>query len=268
MLTPIVREYYRRYGERIGVDTLFLDVFKNNPYVTRLSDNSEIINLDGCYEKNFDIHPIEMYALKVFGDVDFIAGKSMELFTTRNDKKFVDNFLKSKSINSRPIMVLHFSRTWAKLKEEILDKITHWFLNMDFCVIVIGSGHQDEYFPYKIIDNNLIFVVNWDIQKVKCLMERSDIYFGCDGGVSHIASTCKNLRQVVCFGAINPEFRKPFDKDIFISITGECDDKFCAEKNKKILSNGECCGISCDKDYKCTREITFENIIDKVNELW
>lgn len=262
MLTPIVREYYYRFKEPVYVDTLFSDVFKYSPYIST-ERYGKVIDLDGCYEKNFNEHPIDMYSKKIFKDINLQTSKEVELFCIDDDKIFVDEYLKNKNINKK-IAILHFGMTWAKISLEKLDILTNYFLR-SYNVFIVGTGHVDEYFPYNIKNDDLNFIVNWDIHKIKSLMERSEIYFGFDGGVSHLASTCKNLKQVVCYGPVDSECRKPFNKEKFIAITGECENKFCAEKNKKMLDNGECHGINCSFDYKCTKDIDVNYIIEKIN---
>lgn len=264
MLTPVIREYKRRNpDEDIYIETEYNNVFENNPNVKKYKTQqfSKLYNLDGCYEKNFNIHPIDMFGVKLLGDDNF--DKSIEFNYTEKEKNEVDEWIKNKSKRSKVIM--HLGMTWAKLNKEVVNSFIKWLLDRYF-LIIVGGGHSDEYYPYTIINDNLVYLSKWSLGKLKYLMDISYFFFGTDSGVSHIASS-SNIPQIVIYGAINPETRKPFRDKIFIPIVGKCENQFCAERNKKMLGNGECHGIICTEQYKCTMNIKFEQIIEKVEKV-
>ena len=89
MITPAIREYkYRNPDAFFGIETDCSHVFCNNPFVDiagprisrQHSAGEDIVDLNGIYERNFNRHPVDVYAQAILGDLNFHGGKELCLF--------------------------------------------------------------------------------------------------------------------------------------------------------------------------------------------
>lgn len=263
MLTPLVRELRRIYpDDYLGIETLCSNVFLNSPYIdeakpkiNRPKEHRYI--LDGVYESNFDIHPVDAYARNL-GIT--LKTKKMELFHTESDRCLVNSWW-NKTIpnNGKPVVVMHLGLTWVPLQAEQFDKLID-LINHKYNLVLVGQRNHTEYYPK---DNSKFFDLTTSkltIQQLSWLIEKADVYFGTDTGVLHIAGTT-STPICACFSFINPECRKPFREGLpfkWVSATKHCDTPFCAERNKRTSPSGDFAGVKCDRSFACAQGITAE----------
>lgn len=276
MMTPAIRQLRLNNPDMyIGIETFFPDVFKNNPYVSEASNkivkrNEKIVVLDAYYEKNLDRHPVDCYADGILGSDKELLSKNTELFVDENDRIFVDDWMSQISYGNKKIIVIHFGTTWVPIIGEEFEKVLN-FLRKKFIVVLIGRKVSDkEYYPRNL--DNVIDLVDkeWSIHKIQWLIEKSDLFFGTDTGVMHIASTT-NTPIVCCYSFVNPKNRIPFRDGVdFRSVhvsSNVCSSLFCAESNKKLCSNGDFGGVKCDKSFICAKKITSKMMIKAIKEI-
>lgn len=266
MLTPLVRELRCIYpDDYIGVETLCSNVFLNSPYVDEAKPKidkpkQKTYILDGVYESNFDIHPVDAYARSL--DIT-LKSKKMELFHTEEDRLLVDSWW-NKTIpnNGKPVIVMHLGLTWVPLQAEQFDKLIA-LVNHKYNLILVGQRNHTEYYPKdnsKFID---LTTSRLSIQQLSWLIEKADGYFGTDTGVLHIAGTT-STPVCACFSYINPESRMPFRECvpfIWVSAIQYCNAPFCAERNKSTTPSGDFAGVKCDKNFACAQGITAEMML-------
>lgn len=271
MLTPIVRELrLQNPDEYIGIKTFYPNVFDNNPYVDAASNSltkngEKIISLDGAYEKNFDIHPVDSYAKAVGVE---LSSKRIELFHTDKDRTIIDNWWKNNVPDNKPVIVLHLGLTWVPVQTVVFDDLIDK-MHKEYSFILVGQRNHSEYYPKdpsKVID---LTVSKFSIQQLSWLIEKADCYFGTDTGILHVAGTT-STPICCCFSFVNPECRKPFREHVKfkgISATEYCDMSFCAERNKRMCPNGDFGGVICNKNFVCARGIDIDMIINGIREV-
>ena len=113
MTTPIIKELKRRYPDaHIWMQTGCKEVFEHHPDIKRVVDCGierwvdEVIDLDLAYELRPDLHIVDAYSFKAFGNN--IEDKRLEIFSCSNDKKALQTILQgSLEIEKDRYVVLH-----------------------------------------------------------------------------------------------------------------------------------------------------------------
>lgn len=263
-LSPIVKELKRRNPEQfIGISSIYHNIFDNNPYVDahgrNLASSDTIINLDGYYENRMANHPVLLYAHKVIGD-GLLEYNGLELFESEHDRIVVDNWLADNLDFDKKTIVCHLGITWVQIQDYVLEEVIQRLVK-EYNVILIGRG--TEYIPKCEGWINLMGD-KFNIQRMKHLISKCNLFFGTDSGMSHVAS-CTPIPQVVCYSFINPAWRRPLNKNNFKAVVANCPNQFCAE-DKKIMENNEFRGVSCE--YKmCSLDIRTNQILDAIELL-
>jgi heptosyltransferase III len=105
--TPIVKLLHEKYEALclITVATRHPEVFKNNPYISKIlsmkdlrsleSNYDVILNLDLCYEKNRSLHITNAYSFLAFGVQKNFQFLQPEIFLSSKDEKILEKFLKN-----------------------------------------------------------------------------------------------------------------------------------------------------------------------------
>ena len=263
MMTPVIREYKKRNPhEKIWIETLCVEAFKNNPYVYHASNTKhgftdERINLNGCYEKDFNEHPVFLYAKEAFGNEKLSSGYKLDIFSDREDYDFIREQIFLLKID-RPIVTCHFGRNWTLVKDEILSSVIDLLIECGYCVIILGKGVENE---YKAPDKNVINLIgrNLSLQQIHALMKYSKLFVGTDTGISHVAFASE-IPAIVFYGFVSPECRRPINDIPFLGIKGECELMPCAEKIKNISPNGDFTGVNCKTDYSCVKNLKVDAV--------
>lgn len=272
LMTPAIRQLrLDNPNIYIGVETFYPDVFSNSPYVNEaarriIKPNEKVVELDAHYEKNLDQHPIDAYARAILGH-NKLNSKMTDLFVTEKDRHYVDTWWKKSIIPGKRVIVVHFGTTWVPIEGKEFDKLLH-YLTKRFVVILVGRKiPPKEYYPSNLDGVVSLVDQEWSIHQLQWLIEKSDLFFGTDTGVMHIASTT-NTPIVSCYSFVNPEYRKPFrDYVDFKAVVGKkssCSDLFCAEKLKKLLPSGDFAGPRCPIDYACAKSISSGMMVTQI----
>jgi len=275
MMTPALRELRRRRpDEFIGVKTIFPDVFKNSPYVDCATPvlhraGEHVVNLNGVYEKDFGRHPVAVYAEKIVGDCSF-ESLNLELFPSESDRVAVDDWWSRNISDSSPVIVVHFGVTWVPLNGTELERAIEE-LSKAYTIVLVGRRipHKEYYPQNHHLTVNLVDA-EWSIHKLNWLIQKADYFLGTDTGVMHIAAA--TTTPIVCmYSFVHPQFRMPFRNGVpFEPVVGKldlCDTPFCAEKHKRMTPSGDFAGVRCPRQYVCSKSITAEMILGKIEKV-
>ncbi len=265
LTTPIIRKLFKKYDGlcSITVATRYPDIFKNNPYVKKVISIHDlrrleeaydyILDLDFCYEKNRNLHITQAYNFYAFGANSTNENLQPELFSTIEDKRIAETFIKN---IDGPYVVCHNridstqpyrnvpSKQWANLIRSLKIKTGVKIVqigNKDMDVVV---GDEKEGF----IDARDQF----SLQQVKVLIENATLFLGTDAGPLHIAATTQT--PIISFFSIaHHKLRMPLRNTscYFKPITPQIDCYGC-QSNFSALDSWHC----QKGDYSCTS--TFE----------
>ena len=140
MITPVVREFRRRYPEAwIQVVTDETGILNNNPHVNLVVNPSQMmksdpwdiyVNLNDAYEKQVTSHYVDSYLYRAFGATAPDVDHSPEMFPTQEEMDNVDEAIKE--IDSE-FIVVHMRRwawenknidigTWSSFFTRVFDK--------------------------------------------------------------------------------------------------------------------------------------------------
>jgi ADP-heptose:LPS heptosyltransferase len=167
------------------------------------------INLDLAYEKFPRLHIAEAYKKFVFGDAAIID-KSVELFSTEEDKTVVQQFFIDNSI-AGPVVVVHMRQVgivdgrnipidfWGDLLELVLD-------STEATVIQIGSNNDLSFDGDPRLVNAL---GKFSIHQLKELIAQADVFVGADSAPMHVAF-CTATPVVGLFTTVRAEYREVF----------------------------------------------------------
>ncbi len=266
-LSPIVREIKKRNPDMfIGISSYYHNVFDNSPYVDAKGrdlcfkeDREELIDLDGYYESHMNNHPVLLYAERILGDSN-LESFALDIFETEYDRIIIDNWLADNIDFEKKTVVCHLGNTWVKMHDHVYEEVVGYLTNK-YNIILLGKG--TEYTPKCTGWINLLGN-QYSIQRIKHLMSKSNLFFGTDSGLQHVAS-CTPIPQVVCYSFISPEWRRPLNKNNYKAIKADCATPYCAE-DKKTIENGEFRGVSCEY-MMCCKDIRASQIIDAIEIL-
>jgi len=245
LATPIIHMLHRKYDGLccINVATRYPEVFRNNPYVTKILTIQEIrslehqfnliIDLDCCYEKNRKKHITEAYSFNIFGAGVDVEHMQPELFPNDDDRTITKAFIEK---IGGPYIVCHnrFDHTqpYRNLAtRDWEDLILRMMSQTSFKVVQIGSKDKD--FALKANNGNLIDARGiLNLQQSQILISNAQLFLGVDAGPLHIAATTST--PIVCFFTIaHHNVRKPLrSKDtVFKAISPNiecygCQDQF------------------------------------------
>ncbi len=261
LTTPIIKKLFTRYDGlcSITVATRYPDIFKNNPYVRKVISIRDlrkleeaydfILDLDFCYEKNRGLHITEAYNFFTFGTDSSKDNLQPEIFSTSEDKRIVEVFLKN---IGEPFIVCHNRvdptqpyrnvppTQWADLIRSLKTKTGMKIIqigNKDMDVIV---GDEKE----RLIDARDLF----SLQQVKELISHATLFLGTDAGPLHIAATTQT--PIVSFFSIaHHKLRMPLrDPNCYFKpITPQIDCYGC-QSNFSAMDSWHC----KRGDYACT----------------
>ena len=271
MTTGVVRELKRQYGENanIYVATDALEVYKNNPHVTSVvpfdaaidSKFDVVYNLDNAYESNRDVHYVDSYFYRVFGDADL--NKSVELFPTDEDTNRVLDIQTKNSLNK--YIVIHMRNWHWQAKNISLDVWFEIFVKLfeerdDFKIVTVGgtTDHTVEHPNFVDLRNEKL-----TSQQMKVLCDGAMCFVGIDSAPlqcaaasnTHIIALLTHLKSV----RIVP-YRKRFLGYDCTAIETNEDCKGCNDRQQLPVNQ-----IVCEKtNYPCTSNFDTDSIVNAI----
>jgi ADP-heptose:LPS heptosyltransferase len=274
MTTGIVRELNRKYGDnaKIYVATDCIEVYKNNPhiagtlYVDSVSPDQMAVfdvvyNLDDAYEYDPDIHFVDSYFYRVFGDANM--NKSVELYPAGVD--YV-SFNKIKQQHSLEKYIVVHMRNWHWQAKNIsldvwFDVFTKLFEERDDFKIVTIGGHTDHTVEHpNFVD---LRTAGLNSQQMKILCDEAACFVGIDSGPFQCAAA-SNTHIIALLTHLRPERIIPDRKwerghnTTVIQTEEEC--RGCADRQQLPVRQ-----INCQHgDYRCTNNFDTQAIADAI----
>jgi len=225
MVTGIVRELKRRYGDNANIDigTDFAEPFRNNPHIRNIFpvnqlpdvDNWDIYyNLDNAYESNPTEHYVKNYFYRVFADTTM--NMAVELFPTDEDKIAVNTDLKELG---EKFIVVHMRNWHWTAKNITMDVWLEVFGQLfeeraDFKVVCVG-GPTDFFVDHPLfLDRRAIY----NSQQIKYLCDHARAFVGVDSGPFHCASA-SSTHIIALLTHLRPEVILPWRKHDYANNT-------------------------------------------------
>ena len=272
MATGVVRELKQRFpNSNIDVATEFLEVFNNNPHIRHLYHANAMpdpnkyemyVNLDDCYELAKDMHYVDCYFYRAFGnDIENIENKSPELHVTEQDLETANDFIAQHELDK--YICIHIRQWYWAMKNmawetwyEVFEKL--FTARADFKIVCVGS-EQDG-----MLDHPLFVDARGklSLQQTRVLMDNADCFVGIDSGPYHIASA-SSTPIVSLHTHLLPERVAPRDKQVTV-VKSKIDCVGCNELQPKPVRQINC--IHGPEDFRCSRLFDADEIATAVLE--
>ncbi len=187
---------------------------------------------------------------------------NMNFNIPEKSKTGIENFLKENNIDEtyKKIVIHPFSRAKAKLWDfkkfnDLINKIEK---NHRVKIFIIGSKEEKIYSEKFIYNQNIIDCIGkFDIETVIELINKSDIFIGCDSSLQYFAAYL-NKKTAVIYGYTvnNIRWRPKVKKENFIGFSkpvecGPCELDKCPE----------------DKNHQCMEIITVDEVYEAI-KVW
>lgn len=270
LTTPIVREMHARHKGDCDIDfaTMCPDAYINNPMVRSVIHPSQIqkdlydvvINLDLAYEKYPSLHISDAYYKFAFGGNSSVT-LSPDIYITRDDSSFVQNYLQENNLSNGEYVVLHMRQhTWPSRNmpvdfwQNLVSKLIEEY---DVNIVQIGGTHEIAFDGHERLFNAL---GKFTIQQLRCLMDMSSCYIGVDSATLHVAAS-SGSPIVGMFTSANHEFRKPLGHEgMFTPIIPRIDCYGCQE-----FVPAPCTTFNCKVGtVDCVNKFDVEDIVKAV----
>lgn len=264
LTTGIIRALKQRYPNHdIHVSTLITEIFKNNPYVSKVvTDKSQLvanimIDLDMVYEKNPKMSVIDAYGREAFGDQSGLDLRP-ELFSCEADKHRVMTKIPPDFWNSRYVVV-HMAvswqnRTWQRQK---------WLKVIEMCVrnnervVVVGRGGDFLPDPMPGVFNAINAL---NLAETRELIKHAKCFVSMDSGILHVAMTTETP-VVGLFTCANPEYRLFPRGAKTVALIPKVSCRFCLhEENPPVTFVG--CKVNT---FQCLNDITYQDVVAAIH---
>ena len=271
MTTGVVRELKRKYNDNanIFVATNELEVYKNNPHIAGvlpydsidLTKFDVVYNLDDAYEYNRDIHFVDSYFYRVFGDAN--VNKAVELFPDNHDINHANEIISGIDGN---YIVVHMRNWHWGAKNISMDVWFDVFIKLfehdpDLKVITVGGPTDHSVEHPNFIDLRGSGVLNSQVMKLLC--DESQCFVGIDSGPFQCAAA-SNTKIIALLTHLRPERIVPYrmwelGNDVTAIQTLE-DCRGCADRQQLPVRQ-----INCEKgNYPCTGNFDTDAIAQAI----
>ena len=272
MATGIVRELKKKYADNanIYVATDCVEVFKNNPHISGLvpinavdtTQYDVVYNLDDAYEHDPDIHFVDSYFYRVFGDANI--NKAVELFPQGLDYVAFNKIKQQHNLDK--YIVVHMRNWHWQAKNISLDVWFEIFTKLfeerdDFKIVTIGGPTDHSVEHPNFVDLRGTGVLT--SQQMKLLCDDAACFVGIDSAPFQCAAASKT-HIVALLTHLRPERIIPYRKwELGNNVTTiqtqeEC--RGCADRQELPVRQ-----IVCEKgDYPCTRNFDTQAIADAI----
>ncbi|MDD5072917.1 MAG: lipopolysaccharide heptosyltransferase II [Candidatus Omnitrophica bacterium] len=210
-----------------------------------------------------DIHKVEQFLniVKVITGED--DGKSMELFTGKEDEAFAGEFLKSHGIGEGDrFIILNPGGNWDPKRWPAVDFAGLGDrLNEKYKVPIIITGAQkDVELANKISGimkhKPVIAAGETTIRQLAAIMKRASLVISNDSGPMHIAVS-QGARTIAIFGPTDPKITGPYGEGIYGVIQKDSGKPGC-----KI----PCYDLRCEEAL-CMKAVTVEDVMLEAEKL-
>ncbi len=206
---------------------------------------------DSMHRIDYYLHVIEQAGLR-------IEDRYLEFFVRDEDVEFADNFLKSKGIESRDMLIgLNPGGNWLPKRwpalywSKLIDEVNAKFK----CKIIITGSSSDVALIKEILSHAqhkpIVASAALNIKQLGALCKRLDLFITADTGPLHIANAVGAKKIIALFGPTSPLITGPFPM-----------------KNVVLLQKDVGCKIPCYtvecRDNRCMKAIVPEDIIKEM----
>ncbi|MDD5496290.1 MAG: lipopolysaccharide heptosyltransferase II, partial [Candidatus Omnitrophica bacterium] len=188
------------------------------------------------------------------------SGKTLELWPSANDDKYVDKFLADNWIKPSQDLVginVRASAKWATKNwppsyiAQLCDRLAK-----EFNIRVVLTGSKDDIdFTDRIVKSTaakpVVAVGKTGLLELASLVKRFKVYLTPDSAPMHIAAAMATP-FVALFGPTDPRRHVPAAKDVVVL--------------KKDLRCSPCYSSRCMKDLRCMRKITVDEVLNAMKK--
>ncbi len=245
-----------------------------NYKVSKLLKNAEIPFRIGCTKvgflegKGFFMHrktkPTFELKHKVEDNLDVvrtigvdIEDKYLELYTTKEAQRYVDNLLKKEGVTKKDFAAIIHAAPQHKTHEWIVERfanVADELIKKYKAKIIFTGSQEDKEYNQGIIslmkEKALNFAGKTDIKQFFAIIKKANLVISVDTSAMHVAAAF-NKPTIALFGAGNPKIWKPY-----------CEKAIVIFKEKESCTN--CMKHKCEKGYVCMRAITEKDVLDAV----
>ncbi len=210
-----------------------------------------------------DIHKVEQFLniVKVVTDAD--DGKSMELFTGKEDEDFALEFLKSNGIagNDR-FIILNPGGNWnpKRWPSENFAVLGDMLYEKYKAPIIITGAEKDTELGNKISGmmkhKPVISAGKTTLRQLAAIMKRASLVVSNDSGPMHIAVS-QGARTIAIFGPTDPRITGPYGEGIYTVIQ---------KSSGKPGCEIPCYNLRCE-DALCMKAVTVEDVMREAEKL-
>lgn len=267
MVTGVIRELKRQYGNNANIDVLTeqIEVFRNNPHIRNvyhtdippdISTYNKYINLDDVYENDSGNHYVDSYFYCAFGHTNF--DKRVELFPNEEDCRVVDRDL----ADIDKFIVVHMRNwfwgakninpsVWLDIYAKLFEKTTN------FKVICVGGATDFA------VESHPLFIDardKYNCRQLKYLCDNARAFVGIDSGPFQCAAASRTY-IVGLLTHLLPERIMPF-RGHLTSITTNEECRGCNDRQQRPVRQ-----VVCQYgDYRCTKNFDTDKITQAILE--
>lgn len=209
---------------------------------------------DSLHRIDYYLNLIEKAGLKV-------EDRYTEFFISEKDEKFVETFLKDKSVDKNDFLVgINPGGNWLAKRWPV----QHWARLCDRLIAEFGSkviitgalpdGAVVKQIQELMHERPIIACGVLNIKQLGALCKRLDLFITADTGPLHIANAVGAKKIIALFGPTSPLITGPFPL-----------------KNTVILNKDVGCKIPCYvvncKDNRCMKAISVDDVVEQVRLL-
>ena len=181
-----------------------------------------------------------------------IGDISFQVPVEESARRYTDDFLKSRSIYDKRIVIMHPYVTWETKKWPVENyaylsqRITEKFPDT---AIVITAGPGEEKLVEKYCAGGTVIADGMNLSQLIALLDRCELFIGSDTGPLHLA-VALGKRVIGLYGPTDPERNGPYGDRNFVM-------------RAKIPCSG-CWQRKC-KTIKCMKDIEVSEVMEKVS---
>ena len=178
------------------------------------------------------------------------AGISFDIPVDESAKTYIDEFLKSKNVSNRRIVIIHPGVTWKTKKwpaENYLRLSETIIKTIPDTVIIVTAGPGEKKLVEKFHNTDIIVADNMTLHQLIAMLDRCVLFISSDTGPLHIASALgKNV--IGLYGPTDPARNGPYGENNFV-----------------LCRCSPCWQKKC-RDIRCMKNIRVSEVIEKAKE--
>jgi ADP-heptose:LPS heptosyltransferase len=203
LTTPIIRAFKEKYpNSSITFKTDFPEILENNPYLDRVTANSDDREYDVIHNLRYELFPeiplIEAYAR--IAEVE-IKDPQLEFYLTNDEKENIREFFNSINVKKEDKLAVLHPMVGGRIKSWNRDnyqRICDYLRSNNYRVITIG-----DFADCVGLIGAINLIGKTSIRMVAAIINEANIFFGLDSFPMHLANAF-GIPSVVLFGSTEP----------------------------------------------------------------